>query len=163
MKLCHNIGPTKYNQNYNTIEEILACEEPISFDGVYTSVWNHREQLRGKDITLFMTGCFDEDNSFDKGQRREYFCRLDQLKELRDNYGFKLGWHTWSHPDLTTIDNFEDILDEVTPPFPMDLFAYPYGRFDKTVIEAVQRARYKEAFSVHQGDDSQFQRKRSYL
>ena len=103
------------------------------------------------------------DNSFDFGQPYEMLCSWEQIDELVKDYGCKLGWHTWSHPDLTKMDNFEEILNEVTPPRRMKYFAYPYGRFDKTVVEAVEMAGFKEAYSVHQGDGSEFKRNREYL
>jgi peptidoglycan/xylan/chitin deacetylase (PgdA/CDA1 family) len=65
-------------------------------------------------------------------------------------YNFEIGWHTWSHPDLTILSE-EDILREITPPFPMDTFAYPYGRYSDKVVELVKRVGYKKAFSVTQG------------
>jgi peptidoglycan/xylan/chitin deacetylase (PgdA/CDA1 family) len=33
----------------------------------------------------------------------------------------------------------------------MDYFAYPYGRFNKVVLDCVQQAGFKEAWSVNQG------------
>lgn len=161
MKLLHKIGP-KINENYNTREEIIACDEPLSFDGVYVSVWENRDILAGKDVTLFvMGGYIGADNSFDKGQPYERLCDETQLKELVD-IGCKIGWHTWTHQDLTRVDDM--LLElEVTPPYPMSDFAYPYGRFNQRVIDAVKKAGFKRAYSVIKGNGSEYQLLRSYL
>jgi peptidoglycan/xylan/chitin deacetylase (PgdA/CDA1 family) len=67
-----------------------------------------------------------------------------------DKYDFKMGWHTWGHPDLTQVSRHE-MVQQITPPFPMDYFAYPYGRYNKVVLDCVQQAGFKEAWSVNQG------------
>jgi len=43
------------------------------------------------------------------------------------------------------------MVQQITPPFPMDYFAYPYGRYNKVVLDCVQQAGFKEAWSVNQG------------
>lgn len=163
MYLLHNIYPTKHNSNYNTIEEILASEGPISFDGVYRSVYKYRHRLVGKDITLFITGDYvGKDNSFDEGQPLEKFCDWNEIMEIVKVTGAKLGWHSWSHSDLTKLDLYE-VKREMTPPFPMDYFAYPYGKFDDVALVAAKALGYKRAYSVTQGNGSQYQLNRKYL
>lgn len=162
MKLIHNIGP-RHNSNYNTREEILACKEPLGIDGVYRNVYINRDVLVGKDVILFVMGNYcGKDNRFDVGMPRENYCTWEQLEHLVGSLGCKLGWHTWSHPDLTKI-SIEEALYEITPPFPMDYFAYPYGAVNEAVEELVKLSGFKEAWSVHQGDGSQWQRNRTYL
>lgn len=151
------------NGNYNTREEILASQGSLSFDGIYLNVWENRDVLVGKDVTLYVMGGFvGKDNSFDKPMPLEKYCDWNQIMDLVVNYGCKLGWHTWTHPDLRQL-SYEQILKEVTPPFPMDSFAYPYGYFDRRVIKAVQEAGFKEAWVVFQGDNSQFQKIRTMI
>lgn len=163
MKLCHSIGP-KISRNHNTLDEILACKEPISFDGVYRSVWDNRHALRGMDITMFFMGEYiGSSNAFDNPVKVEYYCTFDELLTLRDTFGFKLGFHTWTHRDLTKIDNYEEIIEEITPPMPCESLAYPYGNFDKTVLDAVREVGYKYAYTVYQGDGSPHQLLRTYL
>lgn len=152
MKLLHNIGP--YNHpNYNTREEILACNEPLGFDGIYLNVYENQEILEGKTGTMFVMGDFvGKDNSFDLAHvpALERYCTFDQVIELCGRYGFDLGWHTWSHRDLTQLSR-EEIMKEITPPFPMDSLAYPYGTYNDLVIECVKEAGYTYAYSVTQG------------
>jgi peptidoglycan/xylan/chitin deacetylase (PgdA/CDA1 family) len=61
------------------------------------------------------------------------------------------------------------MIKEITPPFPMDYFAYPYGRFNQVVVDIVKQAGFKEAWSVTQGSqdpnekDHIFKQYRPYL
>lgn len=152
MKLVHNIGTIKH-ENYNTREEIEACTDTLGFDGVYLNVYENRDVLQGKEGVFFVMGNYvGKDNAFDLPNvpRLEKFCTWEQIFEMARDYGFKVGWHTWSHPDLTQLSTAE-IMKEVRPPVPMKFFAYPYGRYNQRVIECVRLAGYEAAWSVTQG------------
>jgi len=170
MKLAHNIGNHRHS-NYNTREQILNCQEPIGFDGIYLNVYENQDVLKNKSGIMFVMGDFmGKDNSFDLPHvpALEKYCTWEQVYELCAKYDFKLGWHTWSHRDLTKLSR-EEIIKEVTPPFQMDYFAYPYGTFNDLVIECVREAGFRLAYSVHQGTknlhDSNYNYKifRSYI
>lgn len=170
MKLAHNIG-TYNHSNYNTREQILNCSEPIGFDGIYLNVYENQDVLKDKSGIMFVMGDFmGKDNSFDLPHvpALERYCTWEQVYELCAKYDFKLGWHTWSHRDLTKLSR-DEIMKEVTPPFHMKYFAYPYGTFNNLVIECVRDAGFKMAYSVHQGsrdiNDSNYNFKiiRSYI
>ncbi len=163
MILLHRIGP-RHTSNWNTIDEILACNEPLSFDGIYTELLIYADQLVGKDITLFFSGAhLGKDNSFDAGERPGKFCDLPEILYLSGKLKAKLGYHSLNHLDLTAMTT-AGVLKEIAPPFPMDLFAYPFGRTNARVIELIKEMGYTEAFCAgHLGDGSQYQRKRAYL
>lgn len=162
MLLCHNIGP-RVTSNYNTREEILASNEPLSFDGVYKNVLRNMDVLDGKDVTFFVMGKYvGKDNAFDVGQPHEEYCTWDEVIYMCGVLKAKLGWHTWSHENLTMLSDSR-VIEEITPPFKMDTFAYPFGNTDKRVADLVSQAGFKEAWSVFQGDGTIFQRKRRYL
>lgn len=163
MRLAHSFGEHPH-PNYNTYDEIVQCLEPIGFDGIYYNVYENRELLKEKDVTLFVMGDYvGKDNSFDDGAPLpEKYCDWNEIMELVKD-GAKLGWHTWSHPDLTTL-TYEEIVKEVTPPFPMEYFAYPYGRYSDAIIQAVKDAGFKKAWSVTQGDDkTDYTLRREYI
>jgi hypothetical protein len=162
--LLHNVTTgAKVNSNYNTREEILAARGPLTFDGIYRNVYENRDLLEGKDVTLFVMGSYvGKDNAFDVGMPLERLCDWNEIMELVTDFGCKLGWHTWTHPDLTKVSP-EVLKREVTPPFPMERFAYPYGRYNAAVIAAVRAAGFSDAWSVTQGNDTPFQRRRRYL
>lgn len=152
MKLAHNIG-TIIHSNYNTPEQIIACQEPIGFDGIYYNVFENRHLLKGKQGILFIMGDYlGKDNTFDLPYvpKLEKYCTLAQVQQIAAETGFEIGWHTWSHPDLTTLSR-ERIMEEIRPPFDMKTFAYPYGRYNDLVIECVKEMGYERAYSVTQG------------
>lgn len=154
MKLAHNIGP--YNHpNYNTREQIQQCSEPIGFDGIYRSVYHNQDLLADKSGIMFVMGDFiGGDNAFDLANvpRLEEYCTYEEVWQLCDKYNFEMGWHTWSHRDLTKLSK-EDIIEEITPPMGMTMkyLAYPYGNYNDLVIECVKEIGYEKAYSVTQG------------
>lgn len=170
MKLLHSIkeGPTT---NYDAPDVVLNYglehpDEALSFDGVYASVWEERVVLprpRKEKNLLFVVGDHvGGNNAWDTGQPLEMFCSWWQLFDLVLRYDCELAWHTWSHPDLTQC-SAKDLIHQVTPPFPMRHFAYPYGRYNARVIEAVKAAGFEEAYCLGRGDDSPYQRRRYHL
>lgn len=177
MKLAHNVVDEGTYQsvgrhsNYNSIQQIIDCEEPIGFDGIYENVYDNHECLKYKNGVFFIMGDFvGGNNQFDLQHvpRLENYCSWWQICFLISKYNFKIGWHTWSHPDLTTLSE-SDIMREITPPFPMAYFAYPYGKYNDLVVDCVKRAGYVAAWSVTQGSqnpndkDYQFKLYRSYI
>jgi peptidoglycan/xylan/chitin deacetylase (PgdA/CDA1 family) len=167
VRILHNIGP-RVNENYTPLEVAASCKDRLTFDGIYLNVWENRKELFGLEVMkrrpiLFVMGDFvGGNNAFDTTMPPERYCDWQQLLELVANYGCEIGWHTWSHRRLSWL-NDEELKREVTPPFPMKHFAYPYGNFDARVLKAVEAAGYAEAWSVDVGDDSRLQRRRNYL
>jgi peptidoglycan/xylan/chitin deacetylase (PgdA/CDA1 family) len=166
MILLHNVG-THQHSNYNTRDQIKNCKEQLSFDGVYLNVWENRDLLlnRSMPTILFVMGDHvGGDNTFDRvnGVPYERYCTWDQIMDLKINFDCELGWHTWSHRNLTNL-SYDEIVRECMPPFPMDYFSYPYGDLNENVERSVKSVGYKKAYSVHQGNGTQFQKKRYYL
>jgi len=160
--LLHNIGELS-NRNYNSRGEILAANGVLTFDGVYRNVWENRDILQGRTVILFVMGDHvGKDNSFDRKMPLEKMASWDEIVDLC-RMGCRLGWHTWSHRDLRKL-NDEELTKEVTPPWPMDYFAYPYGRFDERVENAVRTAGFKNAYCAGKyGNGGQYQLRRRYL
>lgn len=152
MRLLHNIGNIRHS-NYHTREQVLNSNEPLGFDGIYLNVYENRDILKDKTGLFFVMGNFiGGDNSFDLQYvpKLEKYCTWEQINEMCDEYDFEIGWHTWSHPDLTLLKK-DEIIKEITPPFPMKYFAYPYGKFNDLAIECVKEMGYEKAWSVTQG------------
>ena len=152
MRLAHNIGTEKHS-NYHTREQILACDEPIGFDGVYLNVYENQDVLEGKSGIMFVMGDYmGLGNAFDlmNVPKLEYYCTLSQVKEMCDKYDFELGWHTWSHRNLRYLSD-KEVIQEITSPFPTMYLRYPHGEYDNRVVELVKQAGYEKAYSVTQG------------
>ena len=91
----------------------------------------------------------------------ERFCDWNQIMDLV-NIGGKLAWHGKSHKNLTKL-SYDEIVEEVTPPFLMNYFAYPHGKFNSVVIDILKKAGFKQAFSVNRGANSEYRLLRKYL
>ena len=164
LKLAHNIG-TESHSNYHTRDQILRCEDPIGFDGIYRNVYENQDVLEGKTGIFFVVGDYvglDNEFDLDNVPKLEEFCTWREIDEMVEKFNFKIGWHTWSHPDLTKLGK-EEIMEEITPPFPMKYLAYPYGKFNDLVIECAKEAGYEMAWSVTQGNDNIYSLYRNYI
>lgn len=164
MRLLHNIGDINH-PNYDTRQQVLDCNDSLGFDGIYKNVYENQDILEGKSGVFFVMGNYiGKDNSFDLAHvpKLEQYCTWKEIEEMCDKYNFEIGWHTWSHPDLTTLTE-EEIMKEITPPFEMRYFAYPYGKYNDLVVECVKKAGFQDAWSVTQGNDQPFTRFRDYL
>lgn len=153
----HRIGEPNRETFTNSIEQILAFDGLVTFDGVYESVWDNRErlpELKG-DVWLFFAG---------DTLGKEGFINKQQLLTLADEYQCLIGWHSYSHSDLTTLSD-DDVKRELDAPewVPRTAFAYPYGEFNQRLIELTRGAGYKKAFSTTQGDDHPFSLRREYI
>jgi len=152
----HRIGPADPATFTNSMDQIRTYAGERTFDGIYTSVWEHRDEIRELGgASLFAAG-----DTIGK----EGFITHHQLLTLAHSYGCKLGWHTWSHPDLRRLSD-EEIRRELDAPdwMPRDAFAYPYGDFDERVIGLVKEAGYGKAYSTTQGNSGDFAIYRAYL
>lgn len=87
----------------------------------------------------------------------EGIARADVRKLV--NAGWELGAHTMTHPDLTTLDAAA-LTDEIAGSrkllrkqfgVAVDAFCYPAGKYDDTVIAAVDDAGYASATTVEDG------------
>lgn len=149
----HRIGTPTPDRFTHSIEQILAFNGTVTFDGIYVSVFNHRKQLIPKKPILFISG--DQIG-------REGFCNKEQLLELKD-LGFTLGWHGWSHDRLNELDDEQKRLELRRPDWVEPLYAYPHGDFDERCKQVLQAYGYEKAYSTTQGNDDTFSIKRLYV
>ncbi len=93
-----------------------------------------------------------------KNVRPDYGLTDAQVRELLAA-GWELDSHTIDHPDLTTVDaaalerEVAESRRRLSARFgvPVNFFCYPAGRYDETVIAAVERAGYLAATTVTPG------------
>lgn len=152
----HRIGTPDPGTFTNSLDQIRSWPGEKTFDGIYTSVWDHRDDIANLDgVWLFPAG-----DTIGK----EGFINHHQLLTLVHDYGCKLGWHTWSHPDMRTLTD-DQVRYELDAPdwCPRDAFAYPYGDFDQRCIELVKEAGFEKAYSTTQGNGGNFSIYRAYI
>lgn len=135
----------------------------ITFDGVYQNVLQYAAPILkhfNYPFELFITGSYlGKTNDFDIKEPHSVFANLEELKEL-ELHGGRIQWHTQTHPDLQQIVDSKLIEKELDVPNRLRIFnessyqwfAYPYGKFNSTVIETT-KLKFKGALSCNQGSD----------
>ena len=149
----HRIGEPTPDKFTHSIEQILAHEGQVTFDGIYTSVFEYRGVLADRKPILFVSG--DQIG-------REGFCNKEQLLEMK-KLGFVLGWHGWCHRRLNELTDEEKRLTLKRPDWIEPLYAYPHGDFDERCKMVLEAYGYKEGYSTTQGDGSEFAIIRAYV
>ncbi|MGB2463159.1 MAG: polysaccharide deacetylase family protein, partial [Candidatus Puniceispirillaceae bacterium] len=126
----------------------------ITIDDAYLSVYDEafpRLQAYGFTATVFVAT-----QPVDRGLRG--YMSWDQLRELQAA-GFGIGSQTRTHPHMHRLsaDKNREELDVSNSRFIVelgmrpDLFAYPYGEYSLSVIDAVKDAGFIAAFGQHSG------------
>jgi peptidoglycan/xylan/chitin deacetylase (PgdA/CDA1 family) len=126
----------------------------ITIDDAYLSVYDEafpRLQAYGFTATVFVAT-----QPVDRGLRG--YMSWDQLRELQAA-GFGIGSQTRTHPHMHRLsaDKNRAELDVSNSRFIVelgmrpDLFAYPYGEYSLSVIDAVKDAGFIAAFGQHSG------------
>jgi hypothetical protein len=152
----HRIGAPDPGTFTNSMDQIRSYPGMKTFDGIYTSVWDHRYEIANLDGDVWLFPAGDTIGA-------EGFIGLDLLLALRDDFGCRLGWHTWSHPDMRTLTDDQIRRELERPDWAEDVFAYPYGDFNDRVIELVKEAGYSKAYSTTQGNGNAFSIYRAYI
>ncbi len=95
--------------------------------------------------TLFVIG----DSVESRGALKNNIPLLTQeaVKRLGAHPLITIGYHSKTHANLSKLAK-ADIVQEVQPPFPADVFAYPGGNYSEEAIQAVREAGYRAAFSI---------------
>lgn len=128
------------NNCYNEGQVALTYD-----DGVFQYEYNIADALNsvGGKGTFFLNG-------------NNYGCIYDRAQVVRDLHaqGHTLGSHTWSHKDLTTLQDWEihQELERVETAFIRILglkpiyFRPPYGRYNDRVLNVLAQRGYKKLF-----------------
>ncbi|MFD6055608.1 polysaccharide deacetylase family protein [Agromyces sp. NPDC060279] len=113
---------------------LLAWTADDGTDSAVVAAYAAFAASTGVRLTLFVTGCYDS-----------WAENADALRPLVDAGQVQLANHTWSHPDLTSLDD-QGIVDELTrthdflgETFGVDarpFFRPPFGYSDDRVIAA---------------------------
>lgn len=151
----HHVGDE--GEYTNPIEQIMAYEGVVTFDGAYTSVWEYREQLAELEPILFVQG---------DTVGRSGVMNWEQIRALADFYQFVIGWHGWTHRRLTELPDHV-VINELLPAKEIEgvkLYAYPHGDFDQRTAELVKQMGFLRGYSTTQGEEgNDFAIPREYL
>ena len=124
----------------------------LTFDDGYTDVYaNVYQPLRRRHMiaTFFIVPGF---------LNTPRYLTWHQVTDM-EQHGMDIEAHTMTHPDLTTLRPGA-VLQEVARSRqvlvahlhrPINVFAYPYGAYNVTVLSAVSRAGFQAAFTTRQG------------
>ncbi|RXK39999.1 deacetylase [Tremella mesenterica] len=137
--------PTTRQDGLQTINNCyVSGQVALTFDdGPYDYEGDVANALNGGKGTFFLNG-------------NNYVCiydRVDQIRALHDA-GHTLGSHTWSHADLTTLDEagINDELQKVEDAFVNILglkplyFRPPYGSINDLALSVLAQRGYKKVF-----------------
>lgn len=137
-KLASNDLPTK--------PIILTFDD--GYEDFYTNALPELKKHHMTAVTYIITKQIDTDT----------YMSLRQILELQD-YGIEIGSHTLHHYDLSTLSDkdqqaeiieskkiLENLLEQ-----PVVSFCYPYGKYNKTSKDLVEKAGYKFALTVNGG------------
>ena len=139
-------------------EEILDKypNAEIQFDDGRTGVYQFALPIlkkRNRKATIFLVPYFIFGKASEK-EKYSLFLNFQQIKELI-NEGWELGSHSYSHSNLTIL-NDEELLKEMTlsknfieTSFKVNVnkFAYPFGEVDARVAEIAKRF-YSKCYSL---------------
>ncbi len=138
-------------------DENINNKVAITFDDGYKSVLTLAYPILkkyGLTACVFVSGYKSEMEGSNYFEGRKLLS-LEQVRKLKKE-NWVIGYHTKSHSDLRFVSN-EKLIDEIIYGkkelenklgYKIDYFAYPYGVFDKKVINIVKKADYKYAFTT---------------
>ncbi len=131
----------------------------ITFDRAYKNIFQYAAPILQEFNYPFELFLSSNNIGIETAEPLKQFIGLQELKELVNMKG-RLQWHTKSQLDLTVENEDLDLLWELDIPEDMRAldphgfkwFAYPYGRFNQKVMEAVKH-RFSGGLSCFQGND----------
>jgi peptidoglycan/xylan/chitin deacetylase (PgdA/CDA1 family) len=130
----------------------------LTFDDVYATTAECLLRMPELTGTLFVVPSMVGGASAWDGDSARPLAHWGQVTALFDR-GFEIGNHTYSHADLSKATNveisreIEECEEALSSRFggnPATL-AYPYGRYDGRVMEALERKRYAAAVTTKSG------------
>jgi len=124
----------------------------------YTNAFPILQKYNFKATVFIVSGYVGKKSSWD--YKKKDHLSWQEIKILADE-GIEMASHSVNHVDLRYLDDnqleyevsgskkqIEDKLGK-----PVKHFSYPFGRYNRRVIEAVKRAGYENAFALGTGDN----------
>ena len=154
---------SNYDFLSNKINEVILTFDD-GFSSVYEEVFPFLESFGIKGIVFVVAGYLGRKSKWDilLGGFKNMHLNKYQVKNLSDN-GWVIGSHSLTHRPLIFLDK-KEIYDEVKHSKEIlediigrevSLFSYPYGRYNKMVIDVLQEVGYKYAFLSSRGNNGE--------
>ncbi len=139
------VAPDVFLSRENRNEILLTFDDGL--DSVYHIVY---PILKEKQIPalVFAIGAYSgESPSWDYRDSGRRHLTQDQIGEMHDSGLITIGSHSATHPDLTRVSE-KRLHDELlrSDSDSAQYFSYPFGRFDRAVVRAVESGGYEAAF-----------------
>ncbi len=138
----------------------------LTFDDGYRDILSIKRFLKEKSIqpTVFLIANGKKANRRELETSNKFLTKRDILSLIKD--GWEIGCHSYSHPNFTELTTsqiekeviFSKSYIEKILRIKVNYFAYPKGNWNKEIVETVDKARYKLAFSM----EDEFISKRTY-
>ena len=141
-------------------EKAVVLTFDDGFLNFYYEAWPLLRERRMTATVFVVTGCLDGINAWDldKGEPKEAILSRAHVRDL-SSHGIEFGGHGHAHKNLTRLDG-RQLLREVTGcqkvlsdllGFTARSFAYPYGKWNLAAAQAVERAGFDAACTIHPG------------
>ncbi len=150
-----------------TMSEMMQCSDPIpkktvilTFDDGFANVFDFAfpllKKYQFKSTHYLLSGCSENDWDAHKDSQRDPLLKPSQIQAMIDSGLVEIGVHGHTHAPLTDL-NGHDVVNEITLAkqqlesdyhIQCHSFAYPFGRYDKHVIQAVQACGFDHALAV---------------
>ena len=138
----------------------------ITFDDGYLDNYTNAFpvlQKYGFSVTIFLVSDFlGKSRSWGHGHPA---CLMDwgHAREM-SRFGVSFNAHTCTHPDLTTLSNQEASRELIESRKKIEdalgvavrHFAYPWGRYDKRIMQLTEDAGYEAAFAIRKSEMSRY-------
>lgn len=136
----------------------IECKKPIiiTFDDSYKSIFKYAFpilQKYGFIATIFVISEYvGKKNIWDinLAGKIDWHLSWDEIRDLK-NWGWEIGSHTATHPDLTKLTHNELVKELSSSKYqlekqlgiPVNLISYPFNRFNNYVIKLTKELGYK--------------------
>lgn len=144
------------NESGNKIKDKVSITFDDGYEDVFTEAYPILKKY-GIKACVFINNVPDDNGDFGYLDGKK-LLNLKQIRMLK-RAGWDIGYHTKTHPDLSKLSE-KDLNVEITESkkkverslgFRLDYFAYPHGEFNKSVLQIVQKAGFKYAFTANGG------------
>lgn len=139
-------------------ENDLALTFDDGWESFYTNAFPVLQQYGFSATVFIITGYVGKSSRWDYHKKKH--LNWMQICKLAEQ-GVEFACHSASHLDLRRLDkkrleyeieySKKTIEDNIGQP--VKYFSYPFGRYNKNVIEAVKKAGYENAFSLRDGNE----------